>query len=163
MVFGHLPLMPGSCPNPCLLWNYLVSAFDTPWCKPWLAVPSCCGVKRLHEHSAATTALVRAHSQEVLDLLRQSGVVCCTMAGHTHQNGHVHDEWGIHHVVLPAVLETPPGRDCFGEVLVFCDRIELRGVDAMMSLNLPLVASGQASDKLVSALAESFASSVMVS
>lgn len=26
LVFSHLPTMPGSCPNACLLWNYEVSA-----------------------------------------------------------------------------------------------------------------------------------------
>jgi hypothetical protein len=41
--------------------------------------------------------------------------------------------------VLPAVLETPPGRDCFGHINVFCDRLELVGVDTMMSLTLPLL------------------------
>ncbi len=51
-------------------------------------------------------------------------------------------QWGIHHVVLPAVLETPPGRDCHGHLEVYSDRIELRGVDTMMSLSLPFLTAG---------------------
>ena len=43
-------------------------------------------------------------------------------------------QWGIHHLVLPAVLETPPGRDAYGVMEVWEDRIVLRGVDTMMSL-----------------------------
>jgi manganese-dependent ADP-ribose/CDP-alcohol diphosphatase len=45
---------------------------------------------------------------------------------------------GIHHIVLAAVLETPPGRDCYGHIEVHADRIVLKGVDTMMSLDLPL-------------------------
>jgi hypothetical protein len=41
-------------------------------------------------------------------------------------------QFGIHHIVLPAVLETPSGRDCFGRVEVFSDRLELIGEDTMM-------------------------------
>jgi len=101
LVFSHLPVMPGTCPNACLLWNF----------------------------------------EEVLGVLRDaSDVVVATFAGHTHQNGYLLDEWGIHHVVLPAVLETPPGRDCYGQVEVYGDKVVLRGVDCMMSLELPVMA-----------------------
>jgi hypothetical protein len=55
------------------------------------------------------------------------------MAGHTHQNGYLVDESGIHHLVLPAVLETPPGRDAYGTVEVLADRLVLKGVDTCMS------------------------------
>ena len=48
-------------------------------------------------------------------------------------------QWGVHHLVLPAVLETPPGRDCFGHIDVFNDRLELVGVDTMMSMTLPFL------------------------
>ncbi len=53
----------------------------------------------------------------------------------THSLSHTHSfcsQWGIHHMVLPAVLETPPGRDCFGRVEVYGDRLELIGEDTMM-------------------------------
>jgi hypothetical protein len=69
----------------------------------------------------------------VLQLLRDSGVVVATMAGHTHQNGYLVDEAGIHHLVMPAVLETPPGRDAYGTVEVLADRLLLKGVDTCMS------------------------------
>lgn len=78
---------------------------------------------------------------EMLEVLRSTapGVVVAVMSGHTHQNGYVLDEFGIHHVVLPAVLETPPGRDCFGHVEVYEHGLELHGVDTMMSLSLPFL------------------------
>eukprot|EP00882_Tetradesmus_deserticola_P028453 GHRQ01031696.1.p1 GENE.GHRQ01031696.1~~GHRQ01031696.1.p1 ORF type:complete len:239 (+),score=67.87 GHRQ01031696.1:143-859(+) len=93
LVCSHLPLLPGTCPPTCLLWNY----------------------------------------EAVLQLLCQSGVVVATMAGHTHQNGYLVDEAGIHHLVLPAVLETPPGRDAYGSIQVLADRLLLKGVDTCMS------------------------------
>ena len=43
------------------------------------------------------------------------------------------DDWGIHHRVLNAVIETAPGTDCYGIVDVFRDRLELRGVGDMVS------------------------------
>lgn len=46
---------------------------------------------------------------------------------------------GIHHIVLPAVLETPPGRDCYGHVEAYADRLVLHGVDTMMSLECPIL------------------------
>ncbi|KAL6763309.1 Metallo-dependent phosphatase [Haematococcus lacustris] len=75
--------------------------------------------------------------QECLDIMRAAGNVVLTIAGHTHQNGYLQDEAGIHHVVLPAVLETPPGRDCYGHVEVTDKTLFLHGVDTMMSLKLP--------------------------
>ncbi len=69
----------------------------------------------------------------------EPGVVVASMAGHAHQNGYVLDPWGIHHLVFPAILETPPGRDCFGHVELYADRLELVGVDTMMSLSLPFL------------------------
>lgn len=42
-------------------------------------------------------------------------------------------------MVLPAVLETPPGRDAYGHIEVYADRLRLVGVDTCMSLEMPVV------------------------
>eukprot|EP00798_Chlamydomonas_sp_ICE-L_P030304 gene30303-35292_t len=52
-------------------------------------------------------------------------------------NLYVKDECGIHHVTLPAVLETPPDRDCFGHLELHEDHLQLVGVDTMMSMKMP--------------------------
>jgi hypothetical protein len=57
---------------------------------------------------------------------------CCRLVV-TPQNGYLVDEAGIHHLVLPAVVETPPGRDACGVVHVHTDRLELRGCDTCMT------------------------------
>ena len=49
------------------------------------------------------------------------------------QDGYVVDDWGIHHRVLNAVVETEPGTDCYGIIDMYKDRIELRGVGDMES------------------------------
>lgn len=79
--------------------------------------------------------------EEVLRLLRASGVVAATICGHAHQNGYVLDDWGIHHLVLPAVLETPPGRDAYGVLEVYPEYLVLQGRDTMMSLKMELKGS----------------------
>jgi len=76
--------------------------------------------------------------EELLDMMRGSSCVVATFAGHAHQNGYVRDEWGIHHLVLPSVLETPPGRDCYGHIKVYSDKVKLVGTDCMMTLDMSL-------------------------
>jgi hypothetical protein len=54
------------------------------------------------------------------------------------QDGYFQDEAGIHHRVLAAMLETPPGEDCYGMVEVFEDRLRLVGEGALASTDMPL-------------------------
>lgn len=56
----------------------------------------------------------------------------------TSQDGYAVDEHGIHHRVLSAVVETTPGRDCFGILSVFEDRLELQGYDRLESAVMQL-------------------------
>ncbi|XP_072168241.1 manganese-dependent ADP-ribose/CDP-alcohol diphosphatase-like [Diadema setosum] len=51
--------------------------------------------------------------QEVLDILRASPCVVATLFGHTHEYAHHCDEAGIHHLVLPAIVECQPGSNAF--------------------------------------------------
>jgi len=53
------------------------------------------------------------------------------------QNGYEKGD-GIHSIVLNAVVETPPGRNSYGTLYFYKDRIELLGVDTMQSLTLGL-------------------------
>ena len=73
-------------------------------------------------------------------VLRRYGgsTVVATLAGHTHNDGFHTDSAGIRHRVCKAVLETPPGRHCYGVVHVYADRVELCGVDTFASESWPL-------------------------
>ncbi|KAI8469803.1 MAG: manganese-dependent ADP-ribose/CDP-alcohol diphosphatase-like protein [Monoraphidium minutum] len=79
--------------------------------------------------------------EEVLDIMEASGVVAATLAGHAHMNGYALRN-GIHHVVLPSLLETPPERDAYAVLDVTPSGLVLRGHDAAMSLHLRFAAPG---------------------
>jgi len=73
--------------------------------------------------------------------LEASGVVVATLAGHAHMNGYALRN-GIHHVVLPSILETPPERDAFAVADVLPHALVLRGRDTCMSLVLRFAGEG---------------------
>ncbi|PSC71873.1 manganese-dependent ADP-ribose CDP-alcohol diphosphatase-like [Micractinium conductrix] len=76
---------------------------------------------------------------EVLQLLgRYAGTVVGTLAGHAHQDGMATDAHGLRHRVCKAVLETPPGRECYGIVEVFPHAVRINGVDTFASEEWPL-------------------------
>ncbi|GBG88602.1 hypothetical protein CBR_g48132 [Chara braunii] len=70
---------------------------------------------------------------EVLRVLHNHSCVVATFAGHAHTGGYAVDKHGIHHRVLEAVLECPPGSDAYGHVDVFEDRLVLTGTGALVS------------------------------
>lgn len=86
-----------------------------------------------HPDTAPPTCLLWNY-EEVLQILQQyPGTVVATLAGHAHQDGFACDAAGIRHRVCKAVLETPPGRECYGIVEVFEDSIRINGVDTFAS------------------------------
>eukprot|EP00048_Salpingoeca_helianthica_P021991 m.15669 g.15669 ORF g.15669 m.15669 type:complete len:309 (+) comp6734_c0_seq1:775-1701(+) len=70
---------------------------------------------------------------EVLGLLHRYPCVVATFAGHDHSGGYELDECGIHHLVLPSVLQTKPGTPCHAVVKVYEDRLVVDGRGAMPS------------------------------
>ena len=49
------------------------------------------------------------------------------------QDGYKLDEHGVHHRVLNAVLETKPGKDCYGWIDAYSDHLDLVGVGELES------------------------------
>uniref|UniRef100_A0A5B7BZP1 Manganese-dependent ADP-ribose/CDP-alcohol diphosphatase n=1 Tax=Davidia involucrata TaxID=16924 RepID=A0A5B7BZP1_DAVIN len=68
---------------------------------------------------------------EVMDVIHRYNCVKVCLAGHDHKGGHSIDSHGVHHRVLEAALECPPGTDAFGYIDVFDDRLSLIGTDRM--------------------------------
>ncbi|KAA8540756.1 hypothetical protein F0562_024325 [Nyssa sinensis] len=62
---------------------------------------------------------------EVMDVIHRYNCVKVCLAGHDHEGGHSIDSHGVHHRVLEAALECPPGTDAFGYIDVFDDRLSL--------------------------------------
>lgn len=73
---------------------------------------------------------------EVMDLIHRYKCVKVCLAGHDHRGGYSIDSHGVHHRVLEAALECPPGTDAFGYVDVYDDRISLVGTGRMESTDM---------------------------
>ncbi|EYU34508.1 hypothetical protein MIMGU_mgv1a023153mg [Erythranthe guttata] len=66
---------------------------------------------------------------EVMDVVHRYSCVKACLAGHDHKGRYSVDSHGVHHRILEAALECPPGTDAFGRIDVFHDRLLLCGED----------------------------------
>ncbi|XP_057421260.1 manganese-dependent ADP-ribose/CDP-alcohol diphosphatase isoform X2 [Lotus japonicus] len=73
---------------------------------------------------------------EVMSLIHRYNCVKVCFSGHDHKGGYSIDSHGVHHRVLEAALECPPGTDAFGYVDVYDDRMSLYGTDRMRSTDM---------------------------
>lgn len=94
----------------------------------------CCHVP-LDPGSASPEALLW-NCNEVMDVIHRYNCVKVCLAGHDHQGGHSIDTHGIHHRVLEAALECPPGTDAFGHIDAYDDRLSLVGTGRMQSTDM---------------------------
>ncbi|KAG2675999.1 hypothetical protein I3843_12G031700 [Carya illinoinensis] len=85
---------------------------------------------------ASNTEALLWNYDEVMDVIHRYNCVKVCLAGHDHKGGHSIDSRGIHHRVLEAALECPPGTDAFGFVNVYDDRLSLIGTDRMQSMDM---------------------------
>ena len=75
--------------------------------------------------------------QEVLSLLRSHPCVVAAISGHTHDYVHSIDEVsGIHFLSMPGIVEIQPGSNGFGTILVHEDKLVLRGVGEVQSIEM---------------------------
>ena len=66
------------------------------------------------------------NSEDVMAVLERHACVKVTLSGHTHAEAYTRRH-GIHHLTLPGVVEVVPGRNGFGTISVYEDRIEVKG------------------------------------
>lgn len=71
--------------------------------------------------------------EEVMEIVHRHGCVKVCISGHAHKGGYSVDSHGVHHRVLEAALECPPGADAFGFVDVYSDRLALFGTGVVAS------------------------------
>ncbi|ONK77169.1 uncharacterized protein A4U43_C02F3810 [Asparagus officinalis] len=88
---------------------------------------------------AATPEALLWNYEEVMEVIHQYESVKVCFAGHAHKGGYSVDSHGIHHRVLEAALECPPGSDAFGHVDVYHDRLLLSGTDRMASTEMVFI------------------------
>ncbi|KAG9446556.1 hypothetical protein H6P81_012684 [Aristolochia fimbriata] len=125
-----------------LMFNGAVGKEQLLWLEGVLQDASTCNQKvivcchlPLHPESSSIEALLWNYD-EVLELIHRYNCVKACFGGHDHKGGYSIDSHGVHHRVLEAALECPPGTDAFGHVDVFDDRISLSGVDQMASTEM---------------------------
>lgn len=94
----------------------------------------CCHMP-LDPGASSKTALCWNYD-EVMEIIHKYDCVKVCLAGHDHKGGYYIDSYGIHHRVLEAALECPPGSDAFGYVDVYDDRLCLLGMDRMRSTEM---------------------------
>ncbi|XP_038065399.1 manganese-dependent ADP-ribose/CDP-alcohol diphosphatase-like [Patiria miniata] len=81
--------------------------------------------------------------QEALKILRSFPCVIATFTGHTHSYRYCVDATsGIHFISFPGIVEIGPGSNGFGTVLVYEDRLVLRGVGKVRSFEMVFPKAG---------------------
>ncbi|XP_068118334.1 manganese-dependent ADP-ribose/CDP-alcohol diphosphatase isoform X2 [Hyperolius riggenbachi] len=64
---------------------------------------------------------------KVLAMLQSHPCVVAYLSGHDHDGGYSEDTYGIHHITVNGVIETPPDSQAFATMEIYEDRMELRG------------------------------------
>lgn len=121
IVVSHIPILPGSCVDSCLAWNY----------EDILNV--------LHGRPNPNPNPNRGNTK--LDTKKYeknegNGGVVAVLAGHSHLGGFKTDECGIHHITFKSPLEAKGGL-CHAIIDVLEDSILIRGCGAQESMKLP--------------------------
>nr|XP_033815786.1 manganese-dependent ADP-ribose/CDP-alcohol diphosphatase isoform X2 [Geotrypetes seraphini]XP_033815787.1 manganese-dependent ADP-ribose/CDP-alcohol diphosphatase isoform X2 [Geotrypetes seraphini]XP_033815788.1 manganese-dependent ADP-ribose/CDP-alcohol diphosphatase isoform X2 [Geotrypetes seraphini]XP_033815789.1 manganese-dependent ADP-ribose/CDP-alcohol diphosphatase isoform X2 [Geotrypetes seraphini]XP_033815791.1 manganese-dependent ADP-ribose/CDP-alcohol diphosphatase isoform X2 [Geo len=80
----------------------------------------------LHPDAADPVCLAWNY-KDALAVLQSHKCVVCYLAGHEHDGGYCLDSYGIHHVTLEGIIETPPNSHAFATVYVYDDRMVLHG------------------------------------
>lgn len=86
---------------------------------------------------AAPESLLAWNHRQVNRILEESGCVVTHFAGHHHGGGYG-QRGGIHHVTLEGMVEAPEGRNAYGVVEVYEDRVVINGEGALASRVLPI-------------------------
>lgn len=85
---------------------------------------------------AASPICILWNYDEVMEIVHRYDCVVACLGGHAHEGGHAVDSRGIHHHILEAVLECPPGRDAYGHIDVYSGHLSLCGTDRMASTDM---------------------------
>ncbi|CAI5766167.1 manganese-dependent ADP-ribose/CDP-alcohol diphosphatase [Podarcis lilfordi] len=80
----------------------------------------------IHPNSTSDVALAWNY-KDALSVIHSHHSVVCYLAGHLHFGGYCLDSYGVHHVTLDGIIETPPESHAFGIIHVYHDRMVLEG------------------------------------
>lgn len=91
-----------------------------------------CSHLPLDPHASSNEALLWNYN-EVMDLIHRYDCVKVCFAGHDHKGGYSVDSCGVHHRILEAALECPPGTNAFGRIDLYPNGLVLSGSDRLKS------------------------------
>ena len=78
-------------------------------------------------------------SDEVLEVLHRYQCVVAFIGGHDHAGSMTIDDQGIHHIIMPGIIETPADDQAYGTVHVFENKLELVGVGSLVpTITIPV-------------------------
>ncbi|XP_057787910.1 manganese-dependent ADP-ribose/CDP-alcohol diphosphatase-like [Salvia miltiorrhiza] len=89
----------------------------------------CCHLP-LDPQASSNEALLWNYN-EVMDLIHRYDCVKVCLAGHDHKGGYSVDSYGVHHRILEAALECPPGTNAFGHIDLYPSGLLLCGTDRL--------------------------------
>lgn len=148
LVLSHLPLHPATAPPACLLWNYdeVVAALEEfpgtvaavlaghAHMNGYFFAPHGTGAADWDDRAAAAAGEAGEAAAAAAAGASGAGgpVGAAGLQGGGGGGGGIGR--GVHHLVLPCVLETPPDRDCWAVLDIHERGLLMRGVDTCMSL-----------------------------
>ncbi|XP_047982942.1 manganese-dependent ADP-ribose/CDP-alcohol diphosphatase-like [Salvia hispanica] len=89
-----------------------------------------CSHLPLDPNASSNEALLWNYN-EVMDLIHRYDCVKVCLSGHDHKGGYSVDSHGVHHRILEAALECPPGTNAFGHIDLYPNGLLLSGTDRM--------------------------------
>ena len=117
-----------SCNMPVMLFlDHDVFSLNVFSCSP--------GHVPIHPQSCSVESLCWNYT-EVLSIFHKYGCVMTYLCGHDHPGGQYRDEHGILYLTLPGLVEARPGKEDYGTVHTFKDRMELHGHGRVPSMTL---------------------------
>ncbi|KAL1534719.1 manganese-dependent ADP-ribose/CDP-alcohol diphosphatase-like [Salvia divinorum] len=89
-----------------------------------------CSHLPLDPNASSNEALLWNYN-EVMDLIHRYDCVKVCLSGHDHKGGYSVDSHGVHHRILEAALECPPGTNAFGHIDLYPNGLLLSGTDRL--------------------------------
>eukprot|EP00475_Leptophrys_vorax_P005973 TRINITY_DN13632_c0_g3_i2.p1 TRINITY_DN13632_c0_g3~~TRINITY_DN13632_c0_g3_i2.p1 ORF type:complete len:373 (+),score=-22.75 TRINITY_DN13632_c0_g3_i2:83-1201(+) len=95
----------------------------------------CCHLP-IEPNALPTATCLVWNFDKVLATVQRHESAVAVVSGHAHFGAYTCDDTGVHHRILEAALECPPGTSAFGHIDVYSDRLCLIGHDRMMSTQM---------------------------
>ena len=88
-----------------------------------------CGHLPVHPQATNSPMCLAWNYKEVLNIFNNyEKTILAYLCGHDHEGGYFRDKSNIHHLTIPAIIETTPNTNSFATIKVFDNKISIEGV-----------------------------------